>query len=299
MSIRISSTQTCSPHVSPTRLINRDLSTVNTLLAELQIKVTSPGFKPAFQVANSGTPQQLISDLIARVKQPWLINQSSASLCGPAAFIYCVAKDAPNLYVKYVIDLYVSGRGSINNLHVEPSEDCRKGTIVSGTSSIAFVDWIALASLRDSENSFLDYSSVTDQASGITLPGILSKWFTLGGYCNINNKASLTWSQGSKHLIDAAISYQNNKNVCLFVSGKSLNSPFAVKIFPSHWVVMSDHLTFGDSFHKNYSNKIEDLMKEKISLPVYTWGAEKREWNPQGLSLDEFSSYYFGSVTAG
>ena len=45
--------------------------------------------------------------------------------------------------------------------------------------------------------------------------------------------------------------------------------------------------------------KIEDLKKEIISLPVYTWGTEKREWNPQNLSLDDFSSYYFGSVTAG
>lgn len=299
MSIRISSASTCSPHVSPTRLINRDLSTVNTLLAELQIKVASPKFTPAFQIANSGTPQQFISDLTARVKQPWLINQSSASLCGPAAFMYCLAKDAPNLYVKYVIDLYVLGRASINNLHVEPSENCRKGTIVSGTSNIAFVDWIALASLRDSENSLFNYSSVTDQASGITLPGILSKWFKLAGYCNVNSRASITWSQGPTHLVDAAISYQGNKNVCLFVSGKSLNSPFAVKIFPSHWIVMSDYLTFGDASHKDYSKKIEDLKKEIISLPVYTWGTEKREWNPQNLSLDDFSSYYFGSVTAG
>lgn len=297
--IRTSSASTCNPHVSPTRLINRDLSRVNTLLAELQIKVSSPKFTPAFQIANSGTPQQFISDLTARVKQPWLINQSAASLCGPAAFMYCVAKDAPDLYVKYVIDLYVSGKGSINNLHVEPSEDCRKGTIVSGISSIAFVDWIALASLRDSENSLFDYSSVNDQASGITLPGILAKWFKLAGYCNVNNSASVAWSQGPKHLVDAAISYQNNKNVCLFVSGKSLNSPFAVKIFPSHWIVMSDYPTFGDSSHKDYSKKMEDLKKETISLPVYTWGTEKREWNPQNLSLDDFSSYYFGSVTAG
>lgn len=297
--IRTSSASTCSPHVSPTRLINRDLSTVNTLLTELQIKVSSANFKPAFQITNSGTPQQFISDLTARVKQPWLINQSAASLCGPAAFMYCIAKDAPNLYVKYVIDLYLSGKGSINNLHVEPSEDCRKGIISSGKSSIAFVDWIALASLRDSENSLFDYQSVTDQVGGITLPGILAKWFKLAGYCNVNSSASIVWSQGPKHLVDAAISYQNNKNVCLFVSGKSLNSPFAVKIFPSHWVVMSDHLAFGDSFHKDYSKKIEDLKKETISLPVYTWGSEKRKWNPQHLSLDDFSSYYFGSVTVG
>lgn len=299
MSIFSSGISTCSPHVSPTRLINRDLSTVNASLAQLHIKVTAPGFKPAFQIANSGTPLQLISDLVARVKQPWLINQSSASLCGPAAFMYCLAKDAPDLYVKYVRDLYISGKGSINNLHIEPSEGCRKGTIALGSSSIAFVDWIALASLRDSENALLNYSSVTDKTSGITLPRILSKWFKLAGYCNVNSSASLAWSQDSKHLVDAAVSYQNNKNVCLFVSGKSLNSPFAVKIFPSHWVVMSDYLTFSNTAHKDYSKNIEDLKTEICSLPVYTWGKEKREWNPQSLSLYDLSNYYFGSVTAG
>lgn len=299
MSFLISSNSTCSPHVSPTRLINRDLSSVNAVLADMRLKISAPGFKPAFQVANSGTPTQLVSEIIARVKQPWLINQSSASLCGPAAFMYCLAKDAPNIYVRYVYDLYVSGQGSINNLHVEPSEDCRKGTISSGPSKIAFADWIALASLRDSENAFFDYSSVTDQASGITFPGMLSKWFKLAGYCDVNNSTSLTLSRGPKHLLDAAVSYQNNKNVCLFVSGKALQSPFAAKILPSHWVVISDHLTLGKNAHRNYSKNLDDLRKEPCSLSVYTWGKEKREWNPQHLSLDDFSNYYFGSVTAG
>jgi hypothetical protein len=299
MLLRLASINACKPHVSPTRLINRDLSKVNAMLAEFSIKITSPGFKSAFKVVNTGGPLQLIRDIIDRIKQPWLINQSSASLCGPAAFMYCIVKDAPEIYVQYVRDLYLNGKASINQLQVEPSADCLNGTIESGESKIAFVDWIALASLRDSENSFFDYSSVNDSASGITLPAKLTQWFKLAGYCNVNNSTSLAWSQGAKHLLDAAVSYQNNRNVCLFVSGKALDTPFAFKIFPSHWVVMSGSLTLDKPPHTDYSKKIEDLKEKTCSLPVYNWGYEKYEWNAKTLSLDDLSDYYFGSVTAG
>jgi len=33
--------------------------------------------------------------LEARAKAPWKINQGGAPLCGPAAFMYCIAKDRP------------------------------------------------------------------------------------------------------------------------------------------------------------------------------------------------------------
>ena len=53
MSIQSPTPKICTPHVSPTGLLNRDLSKVKALLAELQIKITGPGFKPSFQIANS------------------------------------------------------------------------------------------------------------------------------------------------------------------------------------------------------------------------------------------------------
>ena len=74
----------------------------------------------------------------------------------------------PHLYTQYVIDLYRTGEARIGDLHVKPSAGCR--AYQSPRDKIHPVDWIALASLRDSENSFLDYSSANDTAAGITIP---------------------------------------------------------------------------------------------------------------------------------
>src|ERR1700758_4038487 len=92
----------------------------------------------------------VVSGMIDRVKDPTKQNQADANLCGPAAFLYCLLNEHPDYYVGYVIDLFLTGKARIGALKVEPSLDCRYSTPPKGR--IDPVDWIALASLRDSEN---------------------------------------------------------------------------------------------------------------------------------------------------
>lgn len=91
--------------------------------------------------------QSMVKQLRERVKKPFKINQSSASLCGPNVIMRCLAESRPLDYVSYVLDLYEFGEAKIGDLVVKPSLDClnasnkRNG---SSISSIAAADWIVI-----------------------------------------------------------------------------------------------------------------------------------------------------------
>ena len=62
----------------------------------------------------------VVDGLRDRIAHPKKQNQSAASLCGPAAFLYCVLEEHPEIYTQYVIDLYKTGEGRLGKLHVKP-----------------------------------------------------------------------------------------------------------------------------------------------------------------------------------
>ena len=105
----------------------------------------------------------IITGLHDRVLDPTKQNQGAAGLCGPAAFFYCVLNYKPELYVQYVIDLFTTGKARIGSLEVKPGAGCR--VYQPPTDKIAAVDWVALASLRDSDNFVMDMSSVDDEVA--------------------------------------------------------------------------------------------------------------------------------------
>ncbi|MDI1242267.1 MAG: hypothetical protein PSX80_10140, partial [bacterium] len=69
--------------------------------------------------------QDVVAGLRERIKDPSKQDQSAASLCGPAAFFYCILEEMPHLYTQYVIDLYLKGEARLEGLHITPSAGCR------------------------------------------------------------------------------------------------------------------------------------------------------------------------------
>ncbi len=154
------------------------------------------------------------------------------------------------------------------------------------------IDWVTLASLTDSSNFFHHYDSDTDQFSGITLPDRLESWFKDAGYKHVGKHTNLFSDKSVDSLLEAQTAFKEGKNVCLFLSAKSLKTPITMSLTPNHWAVMSRRLRMGNPPSTN-TDKIKD---EKFNLQVFTWGLEAREMNPKKLSLYEFSDYYFGYV---
>jgi len=150
-----------------------------------------------------------------RVKEPWRIAQSGTPLCGPAAFMYCIAKDRPSTYVKYVIDLAEEGIAKLNKLTVEPGNACKNASL---KESIHPVDWVALASLRDSSNAILPVSRPSVSAAGITTATSLAGWFSATKWFNASASTTYTSSQAQrfKHLL-AINDRRTDSHICLLI----------------------------------------------------------------------------------
>jgi len=278
---------------SATRIINRDLTSAKLLISQFVKLSSATNFMPAFSGKGNGKDavKRITGHLDARIIEPWTIKQAGTSLCGPAVFFYCLAKDCPALYVKSVIELYLYGETKINDLHIKPSSSCKKAKL---PDKMASIDWITLASLTDSSNALYNYDSDTDQVSGITLPGKLESWFKAAGYKHVSQHTNLFFDKSIDSLLKAQSAFKAGKNVCLFLSAKSLDTPMTISLTPNHWVVMSRQLKVGTPRSKNFSTDAEKIKDEKFDLEVFTWGLEALNMNKKQLSLYAFSDYYFG-----
>jgi len=284
---------------SATRIINQDLTSAKLLISQFSKLSRAANFMPAFSGRDNGkgAVKKITEHLSSRIVEPWTIGQAGTSLCGPAVFFYCLAKDCPALYVKSVIELYLYGETKINNLHIKPSSSCKKA---ARPDNMASIDWITLASLTDSSNSLYNYDSDADKFSGITLPGRLESWFKAAGYKHVSKHTNLFFffDKSIDNLLKAKNAFKEGKNVCLFLSAKSLETPITISLTPNHWAVMSRHLKVGTPRSINFSTTAEEIKDKKFDLKVFTWSLEALNMNKKQLSLYEFSDYYFGYVVA-
>ncbi|WP_151173582.1 hypothetical protein [Pseudoalteromonas ruthenica] len=237
-----------------------------------------------------------------RIKEPHKINQLAVNLCGPNAFFYCVAKKYPNHYAKYMIDLWSNGEAFLGNLHVRPSQACLDATL---NGAIAPVDWIALASLRDSSNSFFNFDEIDDATGGITYPGDMVQWFRATLFSSSENHTNIVRRANFENLRRAQQSYGANGSVCMLISSKVTSLGKKVNALPNHWVVLTSNITVDN---KNIlhipASDYELFADKKINLHVATWGLENgkvplHSYNrKRHLTLSDFMTYYYGFVVA-
>jgi len=221
-----------------------------------------------------------------RVNDPTKIDQNQGSLCGPAAFFYCVLNTRPHLYVACVIDLYLDGVGRINDLVIRPGQGCRG--YASDSSQIADVDWIALASLRDSTNSDVAYSTPEKEYAGITMPHDMVSWFRKAGFLSVRDNTNLVRGKDFDTLLEANTQLLAARFVCLLVKANivSFRTYSDRPVFPNHWIVLEAPL-----------NRAEP---DNVSFSVYS-GGEITDAPPRGktLSQSDVSKYFYGYVSAG
>jgi hypothetical protein len=152
--------------------------------------------------------------MLMRITNPGLVSQDKGSLCGPAALLFGVLSDAPIAFARYGIDLFEKGKAKIYKLEIEPSKDCRN---YRPPASMAHVDWLTMASLRDSENYFLDYDTVAKEFAGITLPKELARWFRNAGFSDIRYDFNAVANKGMDTVEDANQLFDEGYRVCLFI----------------------------------------------------------------------------------
>ena len=201
---------------------------------------------PAYRNDIKKAREVFVGDLENRRNDPKRINQNGASLCGPAAFLYCVAREKPDDFANYVLDLALDGTGRLGGLEVAPGKDCRNSVTLTVNPNdpeertIAPADWIPLASLRDNANKIADMESVNSDFAGITYPGALADWFGKTGWFNVLNRATCMpggFHDPLHHLL--GINSLPRSYICLLINANIMLGGLMGPI-PTHWVVLGD-----------------------------------------------------------
>jgi len=224
--------------------------------------------------------------LRARVDNPNLINQGDTSLCGSAAVVTALAKTRVVDYVKAVIELYnfgaaeirKMGSGSGNSWYIAPGKDVRN---YKPSPKTAEVDWIIMASIRDSENWLLDYEKESNDASAITRGATVADWLRKAGYAEVIDKTNNVFSKDVEELQQAADLYKKDYQVCLLIDTNALNGKTSFISYPKHWVILASDIDYVPF----------------MRMEVYSWG-EKLILPKQKMELVSFVRYFYGFVAA-
>ena len=265
--------------------------------------------------------EEFVKGMEARRNDPTRIAQSGSSLCGPAAFLYCVAREKPDDFANYVLDLALEGTARLGGLTVAPGEKCRDTvSLTVGERSIAPVDWVTLASLRDSANSVAAMESVDSDAAGITLPKDLAGWFEKTGWFVVRNRANKAAPNDPLHHL-LGINSLPRSYICLFINANIMKNSWMASI-PNHWVVLGDGAGKGGGSNGNDGTLIriatpkmepahqhdiverisclpdtpaclfkndprparrKELEQGKLTFRVYSWGGVDKQGNSVGI----------------
>jgi hypothetical protein len=220
-----------------------------------------------------------------RVKKPVTQDTTYASLCGPAAFFFCLLHTDPEAYVEFVIRIYESGRAKLGTLEVRPSNGCRYAK--PDRKEIAPVDWVALASLRDSENIILSVDQVRTTFAGGSSAAELVTWFQATGFGHITDRFFMSdWTDNPRDNIRVANQLlYGNRWICLLINSQMLDDTTAKNssMRANHVVVLQ---------------KPTDVQLKSVFINVYTWGDIVRVPQTGTLTMDDFCKNYYGFVAA-
>ncbi|MDR1229401.1 MAG: hypothetical protein LBK55_10390 [Azoarcus sp.] len=215
--------------------------------------------------------EQFVDNVEKRRDKPKNIHQGDSSLCGPAAFMYCVAREKPDEFADYALDLALTGEARLGGLKVAPGQACRDVEKPVGKKGlpVAPADWVTLASLRDSTGPFSSMESARSDAGGMTFPVALAGWFKeTGWFSEVRNSTALTRTginDPLRHLLGInplPLSY-----VCLLIDGAITETNGRAGNFPTHWVVLGDGAGTGGGSNGNDGTVIRIASGTKVETP--------------------------------
>lgn len=219
-------------------------------------------------------------------------NQQDTSLCGPAAFFYALLMDRPDLYAQAITELWETGETKIGGLHIKPSYDCRNPSNFSDSTEgdrISAIDWISLASLRDSENAFMDYDSPGDQVAGITLPGKLKSWFVLAGATILFDNIQYCWHINQAQFLELLSHLKPHRHVTSLVCATMVEGGMGVG--KNHWITWEQAPQTQSGTITSGTNPSELISNSSL----FSWGYVGHQVR-RGYALSQLLTDVFGGL---
>ncbi|OTA17468.1 transposase [Xenorhabdus vietnamensis] len=232
-----------------------------------------------------------IQDRLSKRTYP---DQNGASLCGPAAFFYCLQMDRPDIYEQAARELWEHGRTKIGQLEIKPGDGCRhpKGAFYNQYGErISGLDWLTLASLRDSENTIMNYDEISDQVAGITMWEKLTEWFEKAGYEKVFDNISVFSHSNVNDIINLNQYIKKGYRVVSLISAGMLDSITGDTSMKNHWVVWE-----GEVSSKGMPINLNDINNDNmVNLNMFSWGKIYQQVKG-GNNLNYFLKHTFGGL---
>jgi hypothetical protein len=197
--------------------------------------------------------------------------------------------DRPDLYTQSIIELWEKGETTIGRLHIKPSHACCNPKDFSRRAPgdrIPPIDWISLASLRDSENGLLNYDSPDDQAPGITFPGAIESWFVKAGASVVFDKIQLG-SVSQDRLLELLGFVCAENHVVSLVNAAMVDGGGGVG--KNHWIVWEGTPATSNGVITSTTSQEEEITHSNF----FSWGVVGHQVT-RGYQLDQLLSKIFG-----
>ncbi len=223
----------------------------------------------------------LISDLRARVNDPFQINQGGQPFCGPASVLFELVRKQPERYVQFCQSLFEKGGFQGATRWIDASEKLRQNP--DQNFRMGQADWMFLSTMRESENLLFPVEpnapDLIRNLAGMTKSWELKGWVEeiLGYSKNAYHHAYLLSDFNALNASTSAI--QNGGIACLLITAEGMleNSPPPIS-FPSHWVTLLGNVV---------------VTSDRVSFDIYTWSKKLRV----DLDVSSFKKYFWASVT--
>jgi N-acetylmuramoyl-L-alanine amidase/phosphatidylserine/phosphatidylglycerophosphate/cardiolipin synthase-like enzyme len=258
--------------------------------------------------AGSFTPRRddVADRAIALVNDPTLVEQGALGLCGPAAVHRLWIKRDPKGFARYVTSLYDTGDGSIGSRSISAGTDLKDqdyyGNAVPKMQAVAsdpanaaqFVcpsaDWVAMSSLRDASNIFLDFEGLPeeDYSAGTTSAEVAAWLTSTGVYASVSDEGNFVFTKGLDHAealrpgLDTDVVLLINAHILTpsAVQGHTKSDEFIGRAFPNHFVVLESAIT--------------EPTPDEVEFDCWTWGAKVHV----RLNKTVFNPNYYGAIIA-
>lgn len=149
---------------------------------------------------------------------------------------------------------------------------------------------VTLASLRDSENSIMSYSEVSDRAAGITFPATLFDWFEKAGYTKIDNKTTLSHSN-LEDIIELNNYFKDGYTIVSLISAGMLDRADGDTSWKNHWIVWNDVLR--DTGTQDVT--LDTDLNVFVNLDMFSWGEVQKQVLPY-KTLAYFLQHTYGAL---
>ncbi len=192
------------------------------------------------------------AQLSARLTGPAEPAQVSTSYCGPAAFLYCLLEDRPDLYAAYAIGLWRYAAYRVGSMEVDndPTTVASMGTIQRAhaaapqNESISELDWMTMASLSVSTRPSLVLgggATPNDMAKAISYPWVVKNWFAAVGSTPTFDCMSMGVMKKPLSDFVALMNYWPQHFIVLQIDSSLITGGNTATFNNRHWVVVNPH----------------------------------------------------------